>query len=853
MAAAAVLVLVVSSPTMFISAVGAAAVRSDIVDGCRYGVGLTVETATPLPGAGDPADSFEARQRYLDRLQEATPGMTPVVVTMGSGPATVSTGKERPGEGGLQILSRTGAEREVRWVAGGPGQGQGLWLPDRSAELLRAGPGDEVDVILDGVRMRRTVDGVFEDLTYADRSSFWCSNERAFEAFGTHVPPPVALMDQHGLSQLLQEAGRAATRVHWEVPPQDDHLTLPDAARAADELGRRLTALRSGSVADVDANPFAHDRIESSLGLPASVDHAGDVGDAVRPLVETLGVASFGIALLVVAAAGRSWSEARAGEVRMLASKGVSPLALSAKATLEMAPATIVGGGLGFRASRALVVSLGPAAPVGADAVRRAAVSAVIAVGVALVLLAAMSVRRVVRAEARLRPRVGWWSRVPWELAALGAAAWAFVQLRSPASRVSSVSGASYPADTLLVLFPLLLLAGAALLLLRGLRLVQRLLRHRGGRAPLPLFLAFRRLGAGGPSGLALVAGATVSIGILVYAAVVGASARATVVAKATVGPGTDLVVFPGALTEQVPPELADRASTVVRSAATLTGGRGRVSVLGVDPATFARAAFFDPTFAGDSLDELLGRLAPAEGRVRAIAVGEAPRTVSLEDGVDESVDVDVVARVEAFPGLSVGLPMLVLDAASLEAAGLGGTPEMWVRGDPDASLARLRSSDYDWIHTVRAVDSLSASSLLPMSTSLDYFSALGLLGGAVTASAVVLYLMARAKERRLAMVMARRMGVRAPVEVAAATVELSALLLTGLVVATALALPAAAAVFPHLDPSPGTPPSPLVRLELHVVVVVAVVCVTIAAVAALGSVVGSRRRSDAEVMRHVP
>jgi hypothetical protein len=196
---------------------------------------------------------------------------------------------------------------------------------------------------------------------------------------------------------------------------------------------------------------------------------------------------------------------------------------------------------------------------------------------------------------------------------------------------------------------------------------------------------------------------------------------------------------------------------------------------------------------------------------------------------------------------------MLVVDESVLDRIGLSGATELWIRGDPVTAVAGLRAARYDFIHTVRAADGLAFSSLLPLATSLDYFRALGLLGGAVTLSGVVLYLMARARERGLASVMTRRMGLRRRAEVAAAAVEVMTLLLLGLAVAAAMALPAAVGVFPHLDPSPGSPPPPLVRLQLHVLAGSAVACVLIAVVVAAGAVFSAQRRPASEVMRLVP
>jgi putative ABC transport system permease protein len=849
-AASAVLVLVVASPTLFVSAVGGAAIRSDIVDGCRYGIGMTLASETPIPGRGTAPDSFEARRRFVDDIAARTPGTTDPVVTMSVNPVDATSGRERPGDGQVQLMSRTGAADHVRWVDGGPGDG--VWLPDRTAELLDVGAGDDIAVVIDGARIPAHVDGVFEDLAYvADRGSFWCSTERSFEPFGSYVPPPVALMEEAELTRVLGEAGRQVVGARFEVPPAAGGLPLPVASQAATRLDRGAVAVRADD--DPATNPFASGRRTASVGLPGSVAHAVQVGDAVRPLVETVAVAAFVIALLVAAAAGRSWSDARGGEIRLLVSKGVSPAALSVKAALEMAPAAIVGGVTGLLMARLLVESLGPGPLIGADATRRSALTAAAATLVGIVVLAASAMAAVAARDRRDAAR-RWRQAFPWELVLLALAAIAFVQLRSPAARVSTAAGTSYPADRLLVLFPLLLLCGGGFFAMRLLRRVLPALQRRGRRQRLPILLAARRSGSAGPAALALVVGSALSIGIFLYSSVISASAHATVTAKATLGPGSDLVVFPGTLHETVPKTLTSRASLVVRSETDVDGGE-RTPVLAVDRRTFARAAFFDPSFATDTIDRLLQRLAPEPGRpIPVLAVGGVPGgdRVSI-GGDDERVTLAVVGRPHAFPGQRAGTPMLVIDQEALEGAGLHGTSEMWVRGDPAESIAAIRRSPFDAIHFVRASEGLEASSLLPLATSLDYFRALGLLGGAVTMSGVVLYLMAKERERRLAFVMTRRMGLRTRVAVVANALEVGVLLLVGLVLAALLAVPAAAAVFPHLDPSTGTPPAALVRLDLGLLAAVLAICALVSLAAAVGSVMSSLRRPPAEVMRLVP
>lgn len=855
-AAAAAFVLVIASPTLFVSAVGGAAIRSDIVDGCPYGVGFSVSDHSPLPGADTRAHGFEARRTFLEELRRRTPGTAAPVVTLGSGPVDLVTGRGGPGDGGVQLLSRTGAAREVDWVDGGPGDG--LWLPDRTAEKIGAGAGDRLTVVIGAARVEAEVSGVFEDLAYAERSSFWCSVERVFEPFGSYVPPPVVLVSEAELTRLLAADGRDVVNARWELPPVPAGLPVPDAARAAERLQATADRLRASGA---EPGPFSTGRgTGMSVGLPESVAHARAVGDAVRPLVQTIGVASFAIALLVVAAAGRAWTIRRHGEVRLLVAKGVAPAAVAGKAVLEMAPATIAGGLLGALLARVLVRTVGPSDLIGADAVTRSNGAAAASTVLALVLLGfvahrgAVAVERARSGASASRPRPA--ARVPFELGLLGLAAAAFVELRSPVGRVQGLAGATYPADTLVVVFPLLLLSGGSLLAARALHLGRTALRRRGRRLPAAALLAVRRLAQSGPAALALVVGTALSIGILLYSLVIGSSARATVDAKAALGAGADLVIYPSALDPPLPDTIAHRGTHVVRSKATLAGG-DRVAVLAVDPDTFAGAAVFDPSFADRPLQRLLRDLDAAGGET---AEGPLPVLLAGELGKARDIDVrgvrrslQVVAQVKAFPGQRPQEPLLVMTYEAFAASELSGTTQLWVTGEAESALATLEAAGYEVLHIVRSRDSLTTAALLPLATSLEYFSALGLLGGAVTFSGVVLYLLAGERQRRLAAVMTRRMGLGTSGQWLASALEVAALLVVGVGVAAVLAVPAALAVFPFLDPAPSTPPPALLRPELGTVALAFGLAAGVASVAAVASTIASRRHPPAEVMRLVP
>jgi hypothetical protein len=110
--------------------------------------------------------------------------------------------------------------------------------------------------------------------------------------------------------------------------------------------------------------------------------------------------------------------------------------------------------------------------------------------------------------------------------------------------------------------------------------------------------------------------------------------------------------------------------------------------VLGVDPAMFADAAFWDRTFAAESLDDLLARLAPgSSGPAPAILVGtlSGGQVVSLAKplaGERVELPVRVVAHAEVFPGMRGRNTLLVVDRSVLARTGATAERQLWARGE---------------------------------------------------------------------------------------------------------------------------------------------------------------------------
>ncbi len=174
-------------------------------------------------------------------------------------------------------------------------------------------------------------------------------------------------------------------------------------------------------------------------------------------------------------------------------------------------------------------------------------------------------------------------------------------------------------------MFPVLFLTTMVAVAARLLGLALGPLGPASRRWPSALFLAVRRVARHRGAVIGMVAASALATGVFGYAATVHRSMDASLHAKAQAYLGSDVVVRipPDA---PIPAALADRSTSVdyYSSAWVDVGERVQVNVFAIDPATFAQAAFWDPSLASVSLPEILDRFSVprADGRVPAVLVG---------------------------------------------------------------------------------------------------------------------------------------------------------------------------------------------------------------------------------------
>lgn len=826
---------------LFLSSVGNAALARQAAERCQGEYGLNLATAgtlgapvTPVEaraaglrgGLGWPAGPrlLATREAVVRRSGARVPHLGPPLLTIDGPPLQVSgTGPGRTGGG--RLVARDGFLDHLRVLGAAPGVA-GIWVPNELAAQLGVRPGDRVAVAAQFRTATTRVAGVYRNLNRLPATPYWCPvGDLIYPASFAEDPPPSPLLaDRATFAALSRRLQEARVGFSWELPLAAG-ASLADA-RAADAgfdaFQRAIAAPGSGMLplGYGPANGIARNApgvTSTSSELPFMVQRSRAITGAVQGAVGPVSTAGVAVALLLVAAAGGYWVERRRAEVALLAAKGVGPAALAAKAALEMALPAAAGALLGWLAAAGLVGLLGPGplrgtvAPVAA--LGRSGAGLLLGLAV-LGLVAGLRARALT--ERGLGVRAGALSRVPWELALLALAAVAYRRLVSSGPPVAT--GNQPPRiDLELLAFPLLFLAGAVALAVRLLGAAMPRLRTAGAAWPHALWLAARRLGHGARLALVLCGAAALSIGVLVYAATLTLSVRATLDAKARTFVGSDVSIQLLGRDARVP---ADLPGTVVWRYDLAQVAGSPVDVLAIDPSTFARGAFWDRSLASAPLPALLRELAPpsAGGTVPVVVVGHAlPDRFPLQlfvqqGGTYATLQARVVARVRAFPGMRAN-PPVVLDRAAVAAIDASPETRLWAHGSAEALAARLEAARVPLGGlAVDARQVLDVTSFLAVSWTFGFLATLGVLTGLITVGGLVLYLETRQRSRRVAYALARRMGLSRAAHLASVLLEVGATLAAGYLVGVALSFVAARLVYLRLDALPSVPPVPLLR-----------------------------------------
>lgn len=741
------------------------------------------------------------------------------------------------------LFFRDGAEDNVTMQSRVPGEG--LLLPALTADALDVRTGDSVAIGDSTV----PVVGTYQDLFTQPVSPYWCSYSGLYLNLASmnRDPPGLILTTDPALVEqqevIRQEGPTSPAEVEiarsWVSPIDTDSLTVSEASSIVSQRDR---AFDTSGITNRFGRPG-----DTGL-LPDMVDRARLLASGLRGPVIPIALAGSILALLLVAAAGSYWADRRKREVQLLSSRGVGPAALAVKAALELIVPAIVGTALGWLLARWLVQTLGPSPDLDASAPRQAALAAAVGLVAGMLLLAGVAGLRARGATERTlgAPR-SLLAVLPWELLILAAALAAWLQLQREDGVVLEANVAQI--NLLLVSFPLLCLAGAAILVVRALAALLPLLRRRAARRGPALYLAASRVSASRLISAGLLAAVSMPISVLLYSAALTGTSEVTLDAKARVVVGSDIALISVDQPTSTP-AIDDVGAIVARYPYGSTDGSD-VTVLAIDPATFSQWAFWNDSFAAAPLPDLLAQLGTGvDGDVNAIAMGlpPGPVTVGLGEG---DVAVTVLATVDTLPGRRTTDPMIVVDASSLGEidSSAGRFTEIWstedeatVRAalDPDTRVSRVQDRE-----TV-----FNVANFLSVSWTFGYLQALAAFVGAVAIGGLLLYLETRQRSRVASYALARRMGLTARSHLRSLIAELGLLLGVAFALGAILSGIAVLTVYRSLDIDPTRPPEPLLAVPVVTIAAAAAATLLVAVLAALYAQRAANRADMAEVLR---
>ncbi|MFE0457964.1 FtsX-like permease family protein [Kitasatospora sp. NPDC058965] len=384
--------------------------------------------------------------------------------------------------------SRLGRLRSGDWpTAGASGNTLPVALPEAAADRLGLTAGGQVDVRdpASGGTLTLRVTGVYRPDPAA--AAVWAGlggDDRA--------APALLLVDGHRLTALPAFARR--TLAVWLALPDTDRLSLPQLARLRDRVAAFAAGDPARSVYRGSAPALTDTAVHSAL--PGAVDAQ------VLPALTARAEVDVPLALLAVLAAvvlvltARRLAEAAAAEQALQVSRGAGGLRVLGAAVGEWALAAVPAAAAGLLLAGpllgAVLRSAGASPPAGAAAPAAAGLwwaagFALLVHGAALLLPLARQAldpgaERALRRRLPLRPGL---QRAGADLALLAVAVLGYLQLRHYRSVVadSASSGFATTVDPVLVLAPVAMAVAGAVLLLRVLPPLGRLLERAARRS----------------------------------------------------------------------------------------------------------------------------------------------------------------------------------------------------------------------------------------------------------------------------------------------------------------------------------------------------------------------------------
>jgi hypothetical protein len=841
--------------------------------------GLTISLGAVFDSAAlDEADTtLRDRLAGIEELSEATTSYYTF-----RGRFSVE-GAESPTGVPVRLLDRPGAIEALTVVAGPVEEGT-VWISSWLAETSGAEPGSSIrfegdaapetpgaDVVPGGgATVDLVVAGIYQPLWSTDGGSpagYWAGVPADL------LPAFVGPFNEPGFELLVVEPGaldgsRLPGEVRWEVPLDSIPATLAGIRNLVTEYrSLESDAILEPALSGVFARlagpaPPAPAFDSEAPGLLAKTE---ETVLALRAPLRVTRVTGVLLGTGVMVSAGAFLVRRRRREYRLLAGEGERWLRIGTRAFAQLTPIGVAGALVGTMAGLGAAIVLGPARSMAFESLdRRLIVAGTVAGLVGQALIVGLLGQAMPAGEGSEKRSGSLSPLVPVLAVALGGLFWQQVAagsaLRSDAMDVAVVG---LPITALIASATLLLTAGNA---------VSGRIGTWWRRLSPAVYLPFRRLLRPDRTATLVAMALSIGLGLVVFSlTLVTSLQRTTDAAVATeVGGATNIDLI-----GSIPPaESLPALSTVARYQDTrVEPGQLPVRIVAVDTDTMAGALAWPEEF-GLDLETAIGLLdSDLEGVLPVIALDG--QSLPTEGGFGTSLrfPYQVVGVASSFTLASDARPSLLVSASRLDrfeleriAAAIGAdpdSPEAEAGFRPPSSTFRKRLISRSTLAelapfltanelTARTIETAAERrtqvDLLGPLFAFDYLRLLGLVAAAASTVALLLHQTARARERALATVLMRRMGVPAAAVTRMALTEV-ALLVAGISVAAVFtARLTAGRVLGRFDPAPRLPPPGVVVMPWGLVVgALAVVGAWLVAATWLSQ---RSHRSEGEVLR---
>jgi putative ABC transport system permease protein len=753
-------------------------------------------------------------------------------------------------------LARTGAVSHVQHET--RSAGAGVWIADTTAAAAHLHAGSTLRLTEHVFFERATVvklrvAGIYRSLERDTSNPYWANWLQDIRSPypDAPAPPQFVLMP---LAAFERTAAALATSVEnrYEFPVDPRALTVTSAKQLSRRVGSLAAEIERGA-RPVQPLGCIPQRCTTSSTLSSARAIASSEVAAVAPTVSLLSACGVLIALAIGVSIGIALLRRRVDEARALFARGEAPRSFAARVVLEGLLPGIAGLAVGLGGS---LLALRALAPAGAtEDTTDGAVRALLATAAALAAVAAGAAAAYPRLSGPTS-LAGWARRVPWEIAPLGVAAVLLGILLGGRGLARDAAGATHPRLAVFVL-PLVAVPGVAGL---AARVARHLIRGRGRAAPVPVYLAVRRLtGARGLLLVVVVAAAT-AFGTFAYASTLSASLSRSTAEKAWVANGSDVQGIVDVHATAAPAGFPFPVAVVQVDTANVAFSSGaRVDLIAGDPAQLARTL----RWGGGRSDDprrLLRRLSGQAGSaLPAIATPGAPEERTI---VDQGARLPIrIVGHAAVPGATADRPALLVPRSVLRrlarrAQILDPAPQatglVWAKGAPRIVERALAKSQLAPVFMTTPAHILENASVKAAARSYRFVRVIGIAAATLSVLSLLLYLQARRRSQLIATAIARRMGLGVFADAAALSAEAGVIVLFGGVIGAAAAIATAEPVARHVDSLPQYAPGPAFTVPWSLLAAGLAAALVVTAILAAATTILARRADVAGALRVV-